>query len=35
MSKRQPSRCTVRLIPPTTSSDSRIVTAPACPAFIS
>ena len=27
MSKRQPSRWTVRLIPPTTSSDSRIVTA--------
>ena len=31
MSKRQPSRWTVRLMPPTTSSDSRIVTRRAWP----
>ena len=31
MSKRQPSRCTVWLMPPTTSVDSRIVTASRLP----
>ena len=35
MSKRQPSRTTVRLIPPTTSSDSRMVTPAARPALAS